>query len=370
MATITVQDLQDIAVKCTSDFFNHEIPLNKGLAKLASEMHLNSDQLKRAVEAVNTLTYLKSMEMSSDKTSEFPVADYREIVKEACVPEGLAKEAKVQTDAQAPGPLQTVPKQYEDLALSAQEKMAYFVKEASANRRALHDATEQMEVVTADLLKLAKEIKNDPNGVRELSASSLSDAKFTKLAGLIFGGQVKRIDYAGFIQKSASQGKVESFIKLYDTASHLHSEIKRRSDLDVAAKNIEKTAFITGAVAAGGKMLSSAGNKTLSTGARGLGFAAAKTVGFAPKMLGKALGSVASGTSKIIGDVTKTQAHNLVARTERGKAIGMQVKKMSPTTVKRIGTGMAVTGALGDATMYSPKVDPVNDRSGSVWEAL
>ena len=68
MTQITSEQLRDISVTVVEQFLNNKIPLSLGLAKQAAAAQLNSDQIKRAVEATNTIAYLKVLSMSDDRT--------------------------------------------------------------------------------------------------------------------------------------------------------------------------------------------------------------------------------------------------------------------------------------------------------------
>jgi hypothetical protein len=87
MTTITTEALKDYSVKVVEDFINNKTPLSEGIAKCASDMELNPEQTKRMVETTNTIAYLKLQKEASDKTMEFPLADYTQVMKHMCLPE-------------------------------------------------------------------------------------------------------------------------------------------------------------------------------------------------------------------------------------------------------------------------------------------
>ena len=262
MTTISVQDLQNIAVQCTSDFFNHNTPLNESLAKQASDLGLNSDQLQRAVEATNTLTYLKGLESSKDRTSEFPVADYKEIVKLASVPESIIKatregetkgvEKKAALFSPKPSKLEIEQElikkaesklEFEFPQLTDQEKIVYLQKYAQINKRALETAKENLEYNALQLVKLAKDIKAHPQGLEHLSASNIEDSQFTKVAELIFGKKEKRLDFVTGMFKAAQIQTTQQFVDLYKEAEALYGEVEYRSEVRDKLIELEKQAF-------------------------------------------------------------------------------------------------------------------------------
>lgn len=386
MATITIQDLQEIAVKATSDFFNESVPLNQSLAKQASDRGLNSEQLKRAVEATNTLTHLKSIEISQDRTSEFPVADYGQILKIASAPNLTAthedtlpldtsdfveKTASSSEDALA----------YTFPELSPQEVITHLYKQASANARALEDAKIELEITGMSMLKKIAGLRADQELIEHLSASSLTDNEFVKVATLITGGVVARKDFVSGMFKSAALNEVETFVGLYKQAQSLISEIKHRQDLDdrwIAQKKslLTKEAGLLGTIGSVvGKGVTKIKSTLTSTKVKsGIVERMATSVGsgatrFVTKPVRVAGNAAVNVTGKIAGLGAK-KVNNAMAGTGLGKSVGLAEKPISPRAKNVARAGMVGGVALLDAQMFSPKVDPAKDRSGKVWDAL
>ncbi|HET8686060.1 MAG TPA: hypothetical protein VFM18_05270 [Methanosarcina sp.] len=92
MPQFSSDQLRDISVAVVEDFINNRVPLSEGLAKQASMNDLNSEQIQRCVEATNTITQLKLMSVAEDRTFEFPLCKYAEVMVHATFPE-LDKEA-------------------------------------------------------------------------------------------------------------------------------------------------------------------------------------------------------------------------------------------------------------------------------------
>lgn len=103
---ITNEAIRDLAIFSVESFLNSQTPLNDSLLKKAHEMDLNSDQLKRAVEATNQICYLKMLKTASDRTFEFPLADHSVIITRMFTPESSDSFEKV---ASVKGPLRTPP---------------------------------------------------------------------------------------------------------------------------------------------------------------------------------------------------------------------------------------------------------------------
>lgn len=71
-----VEKLASLAKEVVGDFMQKGASLDEGIAKVAERDNLNTDEIKRLVEASNTLTWLKTVKPQMDKTAEFSVASY------------------------------------------------------------------------------------------------------------------------------------------------------------------------------------------------------------------------------------------------------------------------------------------------------
>ena len=366
MANISVQELQEIAIQCTSDFFNNDIPLNVGLAKQASLRDLNSDQLKRAVEATNTLTHLKGIEVSKDRTSEFPVAQYDEILKLACIPG--ADKTEMSKAASATDSIEFTPITFDSLLKEAEEKLEYsglpemsqdqklaqLQKFAQVSKRALDDVQFELGSVTGELLKMAKQLRKDPQGVEHLSATTCSDEIFTKVAGLVFGPNVKRCDFVSGMFKAAQINEAQVFVNNFERGQAL---IKKAEYLTTSLEKIaeiQKQSFFLSPTNIGRGL------------GKGLGWVGSKIVGGTAGSIGNLAKNVAGG----VGTIAKNTAQNTFTKTSLGKKLEVPTKTMPPNIKRNIALGTAAGGAVMDAASYTPKVDPAGDWSGSTWAAL
>lgn len=374
MANISIPELQEIAVQCTSDFFNNNTPLNESLAKQASLRDLNSDQLQRAIEATNTLTYLKSIDVAKDRTSEFPVANYSEIVKLACIPESLQKIAEFETAKVGPD----LVKQAEDamfvseVSVLESQKPGYIYKLARITGRALEDAKIDLSIQGEKLIKIAKEIKADPQAIEHLSASSATSQEFTKIASLIFGSELKRKDFVTGMFKSAEISTAQSFVDNFRQAQDLFNKVNHLEKSHTKLAEMEKLAFLpalaglANATRFTGAMKNSGASSITGMAASSAAKAVIGTGVGAVKMVGKSIAGVGGGTAKL----AKAKVQNALAGTKLGKELKVPTAVVPKSTTARLAGAATITGAAFDASMYTPKVDPANDRSGDVWNAL
>ncbi len=409
MATISVHDIQEIAVKCVSDFLNQKVPLSAGLSKQASERNLNTEQLKRAVEATNTLAYLKSLEVAPSRTGEFPLADFGEIIKMAFVPDFVPVDESpddffsqmfsMQGPVEKTASLDLSLVGKDALTEAAQElqgaapedsQMLQMIKYASVNAQELDRATAESFVVAKSLTKAASDLCLDAQILEKLSAVSADQEEFSKLAGLVLGEpgfkEVRR-DWTEGLFSDGQLVKAAQFSELFKKAGDLMEEIQYRSGLSKQAEEMTKEALLAPTL---GRMAGMAGRmiKGIPGAIKGTPAFVKNLPNSVPKAVGAAAGGVGSATGKAIkapfvvagraaknvagglGRAAGAKAQNMFANTGVGQKLGVPNKAVNPAVKRRLGAAVVVGGAALDATMFTPKVDPANDHSGGVWDAL
>lgn len=87
MPHMSSDQLRDISVAVVEDFINNKTPLSVGLAKQASMHELNYEQIQRCVEASNTIAHLKLLGAAEDRTFEFPLCKFAEVMGHAATPD-------------------------------------------------------------------------------------------------------------------------------------------------------------------------------------------------------------------------------------------------------------------------------------------
>src|SRR4051812_18287701 len=83
---MTPEQIRDCAVHVVEEFINKKVPLSQGVASCAELQALNSEQIKRVIEATNSIAYLKLLNGAEDRTFEFPVAEYTEVMGHLALP--------------------------------------------------------------------------------------------------------------------------------------------------------------------------------------------------------------------------------------------------------------------------------------------
>lgn len=77
---ITPESLKEMAAHNVAAYKANGTSLNDSITKVAMDNELNSDQVKRLVETTNQMAYLSELEGQDDRTFEFDVANYDDIM--------------------------------------------------------------------------------------------------------------------------------------------------------------------------------------------------------------------------------------------------------------------------------------------------
>jgi hypothetical protein len=269
METSTEQ-IKDLAVGIVKGFIEDKTPLNDGIAKCASEMELNPEQIKRVVETCNTVTYLTLQKEAADKTIEFPVADYTGVIGKMVMPEKQAGAAVV-TEAEFKESMQ---KEAAEIVPSVDLETARVLamKEYRANHAMLVKLSHDKAECLTDIGNLTAKIKKDGWAMEKLA--EVTDEETFKRVGQLIGDTTKEL--RTFIFKQAELSEVTKLVELFKKANDLVTESKKREELD-------KRAFLQAA-------------------AGGLGGAIGRTLGFGTAAAAKGIGGTVSrlGKSKLI----------------------------------------------------------------------
>lgn len=353
MPNMSSEQLRDISIRVVEGFLNDKVPLSEGLAKQAAANDLNSDQVQRCVEACNTISFLKIMGASKDRTFEFPLCDYSEVMQNAAVPsivkvayqtlpqsEGdgyagaMTKAASVTDRSDLPAQVSAPPQ------FSEAERVAFMIKEAAANHRAVEDLETRSVQLHAGLLKVAAEVKQDSLALDKM-ACAVEPSNVAALTSLVFGQAQAVPDFgagAGSMFKQAELKAVATLQDLYKEAKLVRDELHARRGLDKRASELQseltKQAFAP-AIAAG-------------------------------RLLGGLAGSAAAGVGRIAAAPITSIAKGTANATKRAFGFGNPTPKS--TTAKVVG-GLAGVG-LNSATINTHAGYNPSGSSRDVWEAL
>jgi hypothetical protein len=386
MAHITSDTLRDIAILCTEKFLNDRIPLSQGLAKEASVHGLNPDQIQRCVEATNTVAFLKVRALSDDKTCEFPLAKYAEVMASIALPETSAEAApstegvftKAASDM-APTPTEM------DAATSA----IYLEKRAGYEKSRLADLEMESYRLVREMEKTAAALRQDPQGLDKM-AQVMGD-EYTPLSSYVSGSVQNKLNLGGaklFTEFQTKQARDLS--ALYKEAQLVCEQMagaKESLQSFEEHRALTKAAAFpgaTGATSASAKAGPSAPKASIPKppigGQKGVAERmvtgvkrAATPTGAFEKGVAKATSVASAIPAKALGVPVQIAAD---AGRAAGKAaaglVGLTPNIKAPAMVSRVAGG-SVMKALSvgtDAAMYSPGIDKTTGVSRDIWDAL
>lgn len=398
MDSITNSDIQAIAVRCVSEFLNSGTPLSVGLAKEAQAMDLNSEQLRRSIEATNTLAQLKNIQTNPDRAGEFKVAEYGEILKLASFSENPPASATEQALDSAV----ELPVLFSDMAKTASfdaglevpdsitGRLAGLRKAASQNRRSLEDAEDRFVVLNEGIQKLASEIVTYPEKDVSLAISSVMDQTgFNKVASFLkHEGQY--FDYAQDIGYSSPLvDKVQDLMAMVKEASDTAAQIEMADKLDQKMCEVEdqllKQAGMIGNISAAARKASQKILKPVLQKAVGTAKKVAEPekltrdsarvltrIATSPvRVVGRVMTNAAKDAGNLARAAVTTKATNAAAGTTIGAKMGIKPVQNTPEMVakldkakKRLAAAGTVAAAGIDAAAYSPP------NGGNVWDTL
>lgn len=457
MPNMSSDQLRDISVAVVEGFINNRIPLSQGLAKQAEIHDLNSDQVQRCVEVSNTVAHLKLLGMAEDRTFEFPLCKYAEVMHYAAAPDieksagvldkfrnvgkavsntvkdiagkgqaganlsaaknnvakaeeymahakdpsvlkhdplakriltEMAREdmGKAKSGLEAATPLEAAARKRAGLhatgavagagllgtagylgvqhyknrrdASGFQEKRAFeepqthmfsehetrvmFIKEASANNRAVEDLEGRAAFVREKLIKEAAALAKDERGLDKI-ACAVASYCVPALTSLVYGASKQVRDFGAgkdLMFKQAELKQVLTLQELYKEARELSVELSRRRELQKRAA--EKTAHMSK------EAFSLAGI------ASGIGGA-----------IGKSIGTL-GGTAARVAAAPVVAAGGAVKGVFNPKAkLGFGAKAM-----RVVGGGGATIGMNSMMLEHNPGINKVTGKSKDVWDSL
>lgn len=169
---LTPEALQDISVKVVCKYMTKQACLSAAIADEAKNLELNPDQIKRVIEASNTIAYLRQLEDASDRTFEFPVAEYTDIMGRMVLPDQPSPvvEKTAAAPSIVPNPLnEEAPETQINSTISDQEKVAMLVKETLRVKQTITKMAEEGFIMSMRLEKIASKISKDPKAFEKLS---------------------------------------------------------------------------------------------------------------------------------------------------------------------------------------------------------
>jgi hypothetical protein len=252
MNSFTPDFLKNSAVLIASQFLASNKPLSSGVAEVAVKSSLNNEQIKRLVEVVNQVTYLKLLSTATDRTFEFPLAKYEEVLGIMVSPESsiMSNDQNVSPLAIASGSNQgglnkeASVSEYEP---SDQEKIAYIRSHIFAARNRLEKIAEREVTLLDEISRITAQCKEDEDFMEKAAMVTDGDEDtLNKLAMLVYGATKEWTGESLFYDTELEQAK--DTIGLLKEAFDLTDERKKLE------ASLSKVAFLGGAGIAAGKL--------------------------------------------------------------------------------------------------------------------
>jgi len=187
---MSVDFLKNVGAGVVAAFRTGGVPLTDGIVKVASENQLNAEQTARLVETVNQLAYLSGPHTSMDKTAEFPLASYEDVITAIMTPPSIEKTAS----ARKPSPLSLLAEPMEKVASavewqpSPEEARIHLEREFYSGRDRLKAMDIEEQNIVEGLLKTAAAVGKDPDALSKIAALTAGDSqKYGELCNLVFG---------------------------------------------------------------------------------------------------------------------------------------------------------------------------------------
>lgn len=272
---ITPEYLRDTAVGVVRDYIAYKTPLTDGVFSVASRDKLSPEQIKRIVEVVNQVAYLKLLESAEDRTFEFPLASYDDIMAKILSPEEIVEEGVKPSLLSAfhedeGEPLDKQASEYSPLnSMSQQERETRLYQEYVRTNAALEKMAHDEMVMVDSLVAYAEKCKKDEEFLSKVAhVTDGDDAVVKKISKLVYG-QVKEANEEDlFYEEDLKSAK--KMVAMLKQAEELVERKAALSKSAAAAKNyfVDRAQKLGENVQAGGKMIGEALRHPLDKGLR------------------------------------------------------------------------------------------------------
>lgn len=283
MSNFDAETIRTYAVQAVTDFVSNGVPLSQGIAKIASTQELNPEQIKRVVEASNTVAHLKMISGSSDRTAEFPVAKYETVLGHMVQPgEGsnlvTAAPSEAYNSSQGTG-------EFTKYSMDQSQLETHLARGILATKSEIEKIAYDKQIVLLQMEDVIKSMSKSDNPLEKLA--EVASEKEYNILSKYFG-----------LEKTASESLSTKLVftdKELSEARTLVGLVKEAEDL--VKSEMEKKAFVGAALAGLGRVAGAVVGKPIRMAASGLA------------SLGSTVGKVAaSGATKkpLSTDVAKS----------------------------------------------------------------
>lgn len=365
--------IKELAVHAVQRFVSDKTPLDESIAERAKAFHLNEEQVRRVVEATNTIAFLKLRESAEDKTFEFKVASFQGVMD--CLVGAPSSAPYVSMDDIS---MDKEAGELEKVASESPLEISDDLKHVLLNRH-YHHVRAEIEKVAMDLYSCTDALeRNVPVLVKQANWQERLSVVSTETE---YAQIMSAFGNSGFEKKASLEDLV--FVgKELEIAKTTVSLIKQAGQLktrQAELETMEKRAYaalatlvgrglrgVRGTAKVGGVM---SGKNGVASGARGVGGSsvgqdASKATKDMWKSTKKAVKSPVATASNVTGGLAAATTAPI------GAAIGATIKGTSwaSRNLKKTSLGAAgLTGMALSSATYQPKINQRTGRPNDVW---
>lgn len=236
---LTQDTIKNLATYCVTKYAAESIPLNTSIVKVASDNELNPDQIKRVVEATNQLAYLSKLASESDRTAEFPLAEYPKVMEDLYSDiKSFSKQASILDTVSNVFKAPIVKEASDSTMLSKEELNKSLYKVASISRRRLNDLSLYKQDVMVKIANAVETVHKDANALEKIA--TLDNAR--ELTLLVYGHDKVAETRSIFSDKDMKD--VKSLSETLSMAKSAAAEFAELEGKVLKAEAIIKEAFI------------------------------------------------------------------------------------------------------------------------------
>lgn len=207
----TPEEIRDCAVRVVEEFVNNKVPLSEGIAKEAQDNEFNPEQIKRVIEASNSIAYLKLLKEATDRTFEFPIAKYAEVMGHVALPKnrlildvGDPKEPCVPMEESVNKlDLGMFSKQAQEY--STEELELFLMKESIRNRAEIEKLAHRKVEIMLEMEDSLNKLKKGSRGIEKLA--EVADETLYGLLAPFFGLEKKAEEGVVFMDKDLNEAR-------------------------------------------------------------------------------------------------------------------------------------------------------------------
>lgn len=184
--------LTSSAVESVRKYLSDKVPLSQSIADIASRDNLNPDQIKRVIETVNQVAYLKLQQEATDQTFEFPLATIEDVSALVARPTGettLDKQAEANFDFLSGGSLTKQASDGTDLIsrMSEEERSNQIFRAKLRAEKQLEKLAHDERELIVDLANHLGACRRDPDMLEKIAYLTEDEEAVSNVSKMLTG---------------------------------------------------------------------------------------------------------------------------------------------------------------------------------------